>query len=106
MMHERQWQEAFVTLYANITIIELFNEFIVCIRHTFMLALILEKLDLRDKAMLILEYLRDLAEDTNNNKEVIRVYEAMGKLNQDKKEYQEAILAFKRMLQVAWVEND
>jgi tetratricopeptide (TPR) repeat protein len=63
-------------------------------------------MDLPDKAIQVLEYLRDLAEDTNNNKEVILIYEAIGKLYQDKKEYNDAILAFKRMLQVAWMEND
>ena len=51
MLQERQWQEAFTTLYANITLIEMFNEFIVCIKHTFMLALILQKMDLPDKAI-------------------------------------------------------
>ena len=63
-------------------------------------------MELRDKAMQVFEYLRDLVEDTNNNKEAIIVYELMGKMFQEDKEYRMAIIAFKRMLQAAWVEND
>lgn len=98
MVHDKQWQEAFLTIYSSITLIEMFNEFIVCIRHTFMLALILEKLELQSKALSVLQYLRDLAEETNNNREVILVYESMGRLYQDMKEYSYAISCFKKML--------
>ena len=54
----------------------------------------------------ILTYLRDLVEETNNNKEAISIYEEIGKIKQEQKDYQKAILAFKRMLQIAWIEND
>ena len=94
-----------MTIYTNLIVIELFNEFILCIKHTLMLALLLQKMEIRDKAMKVLEYLRDLVEDTNNNKESILVYEQMGKMYQEDKEYKMAIIAFKRMLQAAWVEN-
>ena len=57
-----------MTIFANLTVVELFNEFILCIKHTLMLAILLQKMDIRDKAMVVLEYLRDLVEDTNNNK--------------------------------------
>ena len=56
--------------------------------------------------MIVLEYMRDLVEDTNNNKEAILVYEEMGKMYQEMKEYKMAIIAFKFMLQIAWTEND
>ena len=46
----------------------------------------------------ILTYLRDLVEETNNNKEAISIYEEIGKIKQEQKDYQKAILAFKRML--------
>ena len=42
--------------------------------------------------------MRDLVEDTNNNHEAILVYEEMGKMYQDMKEYKMAIKAFKFML--------
>ena len=44
-------------------------------------------MDVKKKAFSILEYLRDLVEDTNNNKEAIIVYEEMGKVYQEEKEY-------------------
>lgn len=80
MVHDKQWQEAFLTIYASVTLIEMFNEFIVCIHHIFMLSLILDKLELQGKALSVLQYLRDLAEETNNNREVILIYETMGRL--------------------------
>ena len=63
-------------------------------------------MDVGTKAFNLLEYIRDLVEDTNNNKEAIIVYEEMGKVYQQDKEYWTAIRAFKRMLQLSWVEND
>ena len=39
-----------------------------------LMALLLRKMEINDKAMVLLEYLRDLVEDTNNNKEAILVY--------------------------------
>lgn len=63
-----------------------------------LMALLLRKMDIDDKAMTMLEYLRDLVEDTNNNKEAILVYQEFGRLYQDQKEYQMSIFAFKRML--------
>ena len=53
----------------------MFNEYILCIKHTLMLAILLQKMELRERAMQVFEYLRDLVEDTNNNKEAIIVYE-------------------------------
>ena len=88
------------------SVIELFNEFIICSKHTLMLALLLQKLEINDKALLVLDYMRDLAEDTNNNYEAMIAYEETGKMYQEMKEYKMAIRAFKRMLQIAWVEND
>ena len=55
-------------------------------------------MDVGTKAFNLLEYIRDLVEDTNNNKEAIIVYEEMGKVYQQDKEYWTAIRAFKRML--------
>ena len=63
-------------------------------------------MDIRDKAWKVLEYLRDLVEDTNNNEEAILVYEQIGKMYQEDKEYNMAITAFKRMLQLAYVQSD
>jgi len=54
----------------------------------------------------MLEYLRDIVEDTNMNKEAMIVYQEIGKMYQEQKEYWMAIKAFKRMLQIAWFDND
>ena len=80
------------------TVIELFNEFILCSKHTLMLAILLCKMELYPKAFSILYFLRDLVEDTNNNAEAIIVYEEMGKIYQEIKEYPLAIKCFKIML--------
>ena len=93
-------------LYANVTIIDYFNEFVVNVKHRMLLVLLLEKMGQREKAAKCLYFLKDLVEDTNNNQEAILVYEQIGKMNQDDKEYVDAIRAFKRMLQIAWSEHD
>ena len=71
-----------------------------------MLALILEEMELKDKALEVMIYLRDLAEETNNNGESILIYQKLGKMYQEKKDYNVAIIAFKRMLQISWIESD
>ena len=48
--------------------------------------------------MIVLEFMRDLTEDTNNNREAMLVYYEMGKMYQEMKEYRMAIRAFKFML--------
>lgn len=98
LVKDRFWQDAFIVVYSNFTVIENFNEFICCMKHSLLLVLLLQKLELADRAMVVLEYLRDLAEDTNNNKEAMIVYEEMGKMYQEMKEYKMAIKAFKFML--------
>ena len=74
LLADRHWQEAFLSIYENFTVCKLFNEFIICSRHMLLMALLLRKMEINDKAMVLLEYLRDLVEDTNNNKEAILVY--------------------------------
>ena len=106
LLFDRNWIEAFLIIYGSVTVIDDFNELILNIRHTFILALLLKKMEMGNEAMKVLEYLRDLVEDTNNNKEAILVYEEMGKIHQEKRDYQKAIMAFKKMLQVSWQEND
>ena len=56
--------------------------------------------------MIVLDFMRDLTEDTNNNREAMMVYYEMGKMFQEMKEYRSAIRAFKFMLQIAWTVND
>ena len=50
------------------------------------------------EAKTVLEYVRDLVEETKNNKEAIFVYEKLGSMYQNEKDYQMAIKAFKFML--------
>ena len=98
LLQDRHWQEAFLTVYANLTVGELFNEFIIVSKHTMLIVYLLQKMEIKDKAMLTLEYLRDVVEDTNNNAEAIQVYTELGKVYQEEKEYKMALKAFKRML--------
>mgnify|MGYP003887237185 CR=1 FL=1 len=106
MIYDKQWQEAFMVIFANVTVIDIFNEFILNIKHRMILVLLLYKLEARDQAGQLLEMLKHLVEDTNNNKEAILIYEQIGKKYQDDKNYEDALRAFKRMLQIAWTEND
>ena len=106
LIHNRNWQEAFLTCYTNLKVCEIFNEFIICSKHLLLMVLMLQKMEIHDRAIDVLDFLRDLVEDTNLNKEAIIVYQEMGKMYQEQKEYLMAIKAFKRMLQIAWVEND
>ena len=106
LLKDRYWQEALLSVYANLTVIENFNEFICCSKHTLLMVILLQKLEIPQKALIVLDYMRDLVEDTNNNKEAILVYQEMGKMYQQMKEYKLAIIAFKFMLQIAWTEND
>ena len=98
LVNERHWPDAFIILYSTLQVIEIFNELILYIRISFVLALMLIEMEQREKAMEVMVYLRDVAEDTNNNKEAILVYEQLGKMYQDTKEHKVAIIAFKRML--------
>ena len=95
-----------MVIYANVTIVDIFNEFVVNIKHRMILVLLLMRMDQRDKAIQVLDNLKHLVEETNNNQEAILVYEQIGRMYQQDKEYMEAIRAFKRMLQIAWCEND
>ena len=106
LLHDKQWQEAFTQVYTNLTVVERFNEFLVYSKHTFMLSQLLQKMDLKEQAMQVLDFLRDFVEDTNLNKEAILVYEEIGRINQEDKDYHMALKAYKRMLQIAWFEND
>ena len=87
LLFDRNWIEAFLIIYGSVTVIDDFNELILNIRHTLILALLLKKMELGTEAMRVLTYLRDLVEDTNNNKEAILVYEEMGKIYQEKRDY-------------------
>lgn len=102
LLGDKHFQEAFICIYENYSVCKLFNEFIVCSRHMLLLVLLLRKMEINDKAFTMLAYLRDLVEDTNNNKEAILCYDEIGKLYQEQKEYKMGIFAFKRMLQIAW----
>ena len=87
LLFDRNWIEAFLIIYGSVTVIDDFNELILNIRHTLILALLLKKMEQGTEAMRVLTYLRDLVEDTNNNKEAILVYEEMGKIYQEKRDY-------------------
>ena len=52
-----------------------------------------------------MEFLRDLTEDTGNSIQAIQVYYQLGKLFEYFKEYDKAVLMFKKILQIAWFEN-
>ena len=80
LMEDRQWQEAFLVMYGNLTVCEMMNEFIIVIRHALVLSILLQKMEINDKALEMLEYLRDIVEDTNNNAEAITVYKEIGKM--------------------------
>ena len=69
-----------MVIYANVTIIDIFNEYVVNIKHRMILVFLLMKMDQRNKALQVLDYLKHLVEDTNNNSEAILVYEQIGKM--------------------------
>lgn len=50
--------------------------------------------------------MRDAAEDAGLKKSEMRAYQKMGNVLQAQGEYKYAILAFKRMLQIAWSDED
>ena len=64
-----------MVIYANVTIVDIFNEFVVNIKLRMILVLLLKKMEQKEKAMRVLDFLRNLVEDTNNNREAILVYE-------------------------------
>lgn len=75
LIFDKQWQEAFMVIYANVTIVDIFNEFVINAKHRTLLVLLLKKMDQKEKAMKVLDFLKNLVEDTNNNREAILVYE-------------------------------
>lgn len=56
-----------MVIYANVTIIDIFNELAVNVKHRMLLILLLEKMEQKEKAAKVLNFLKDLVEDTNNN---------------------------------------
>ena len=55
---------------------------------------------------MLLAFVRDLAEETNNYPEALQVYEHFGKMYQTRFNYKIALLSSKKMLQIAWCEHD
>ena len=45
LLQDSNWLEAFLTMYANLTIVEIFNEYCIYTRHGLMLALLLVKME-------------------------------------------------------------
>ena len=45
LLQDCNWLEAFLTIYANLTIVEIFNEYCVYTRHGLILGLLLAKMD-------------------------------------------------------------
>ena len=87
LIYDKKWQAALLTIYSNITVLEFFNEYVIYIRHGFMLVEILQIMGLDPEAKTVLEYVRDLVEETKNNKEAIFLYEKLGSIYQSEKDY-------------------
>ena len=98
LLDSGSWIDAFIQIYNVLIVINYFNDFVIYIRASFLLVLILQKLELHDKAFELIAFVRDLVEETNNYQEAILVYEQFGKMYQRKKQYQVALMAFKKML--------
>ena len=74
LLIDRSFYDAFVKVYINICMAKEFNEFMILIKHTKILALLLLKMEKRYEAIRVYEFLRDLTEDTQNNKISMDVY--------------------------------
>ncbi len=103
---DRSFYDAFVKIFINICLAKEFNEFIILIKLMKIFVLLLLKLERQDDAIRVYEFLRDICEDTQNNSISMDVYESLGKLLQESGEYEKAIVCFKKLLQIAWAEND
>ena len=103
---DRAFYDAFIKIFTNICLAKEFNEFIVLISHMKIFVLLLLKLERQNDAIKVYEFLRDVTEDTQNNSISMDIYESLGKLLQDNGEYEKAIVCFKKLLQIAWAEND
>ena len=106
LLLDRSFYDAFVKIFINISLAKEFNEFFVLIKHVKILAMLLIKLERQKDAIKIYEFLRDLAEDTQNNDVSMDAYESLGKLLQERGDNDQAIVCFKKMLQLAWAEDD
>jgi len=106
LLDSERWADAFLLVYQNLLVINDFNEFVLYIRHSSLLVYILQRMYLLEKAQALIEFVRDVVEETNNYREALALYEHIGKMYQEKKQYQIAKLAFRKMLQIAWFEND
>lgn len=81
LLDTKRWIDAFLLIYQNLLIVNSFNEFVLYIRHTTLLVFILQRMSLNDKALTLMEYVRDVVEETNNFKEAIVIYEHIGKMH-------------------------
>ena len=66
MLETGSWVDAFVSIYNGLCVINYFNDFVIYSRFSFILVLILQKMELQEKALQMLALVRDLVEETNN----------------------------------------
>ena len=106
LLIDRSFSDAFIKVFLNIVMCREFNEFKLLIKHIQIFAFLLLKLEKRMEAVRVYEFLRDLTEDTQQNSVAMDVYLQLGKLLQEHGEYEKAIVCFKKLLQIAWYEDN
>ena len=62
-------------------------------------------IEMYNEARMMFEFYRDLASEIENWPHLMVAYEWIGKTLQASRDYQLAIIAFKKMLQMAWITN-
>ena len=71
--------------------------------HAFnLLGKLLHTLKLYKEALLIFEFLRDMANEFHNFAYLILSFESLAKVLNDMQDYEKALIAAKKMMQVAW----
>lgn len=66
-------------------------------------ATVLQALEQKREAYMVLEFIRDICEDTSNFMPLLDVYYRMGILLKKMAEYDKALIVTKKMLQLSWV---
>lgn len=79
------------------------QEYLIVVSCGKLIAALLYTLNMKKEAQEILEFLRDLCEDTYNFTPLLDIYDRMAEMLKQLTEYDKACVAAKKMLQLAWI---
>ena len=98
LIDERQYQESAAVIFTCLQIIREMVDYPLLIHVTMFFAAVLQALDLKEESYEVVEFIRDVCEDTYNYTPLMDVFNRMAHLLKNMTEYDRAIVASKKLL--------